>query len=260
VSDQLEVLRTDGDSAKPPILFLHGAWLGAWCWQAWMDFFNARGHTVIAPSYRAHGGSSGRERLRLTRLSEYVEDATSVLRSLEVPPIVIAHSMGGAVAQRLLETQAARGVVLVASVPSAGALGATLRLARHHPLVFLKVNLLLSLYPAVSTSALVREMFYNPSTPEAIVQDAFNRVQDESYTAFLGMLAFRSKQLPVSLPKLVIGGDRDGLFTPAEIRATAQFHNAALKLYSDSGHNLMLEENNLSVAQDIAAWLEEHGL
>ena len=74
------------------------------------------------------------------------------------------------------------------------------------------------------------------------------------------MLAFRAKPLPVSLPKLVIGGERDGLFTPAEIRVTAQFHNAALKLYADLGHNLMLEENNACVAQDIAHWLEGHGL
>ena len=251
---QLEVIRLEGNPAKPPILLLHGAWLGAWCWRDWMTLFNAHGYTVIAPSYRAHGHSSHAASLRWTRLSHYVEDAISVASQLESPPIIIAHSMGGAVAQGLLETVKAAALVLVASVPPAGALGAALRLAQRHPVAFARINLMLSLLPAVSTPALVREMFYSASTPEATVLETAALVQDESYSAFLGMLAFKSK--PLELPVLVVGGESDGIFSVAELLATAKFFGAPLNLYANTGHNLMLEPNRNEIVLEILAWLE----
>lgn len=101
---QLEVMRLKGDALKPPILLLHGAWLSAWSWRDWMTVFHALGYTVIAPSFRAHGNSSQSVPLRWTRLANYVQVAISVARQLHSPPIVIAHSMDGAVAQRMLET------------------------------------------------------------------------------------------------------------------------------------------------------------
>jgi pimeloyl-ACP methyl ester carboxylesterase len=193
--------------------------------------------------------------LRWTPLSAYVQDALEAFDSLPAPPVVVAHSMGGAVAQVLLTRRAARAAVLVASVPPSGVLSSTLRLARHHPLEFLKINLTLSLYPAVRTPALVREMFYNPSTPEAIVLEGFNRVQDESFTAFLGMIAFRSTLEANRVPMLVLGGESDGIFTPDEVRATAERYAATLRLYPNTGHNLMLEANHEAIATDILEWV-----
>jgi pimeloyl-ACP methyl ester carboxylesterase len=251
----LDLRRLEGDPALPPIFFLHGAWLSAWCWRHWMAFFHARGHTVLAPSYRAHGASPGRERLRFTPLSAYLEDALSAFDQLPEPPVVVAHSMGGAVAQHLLTRRKARAAVLVASVPPNGVIGSTLRLAAHHPLEFLKINLTLSLYPAVATPALVREMLYSPSTPEDIVLEGFEQVQDESFAAFLGMIGFRSRLENGRVPMLVLGGEADGMFSPAEVRATAERYAAPLKMYANTGHNLMLEANHEHIATDILEWL-----
>ncbi len=250
---QLEVMRLEGDAGKPPILLLHGAWLSAWCWRDWMTEFHAHGHTVIAPSYRAHGHSSQPAPLRWTRLSQYVEDAIGIASQLESPPIVIAHSMGGAVAQRMIETVEAAALVLVASVPPAGALGAAMRLAQRHPATFARINLTLSLLPAVNTPALVRELLCSASTPEVTVLETAGLVQDESYSAFLGMLAFKSR--PLELPVLVVGGADDGIFSAAELRATAKFFGAPLKIYANSGHNLMLEPNSREIALEILDWL-----
>ncbi len=220
-----------------------------------MTRFNAAGYTVIAPSYRAHGGSSGRERLRWTRLSEYLEDAVLVTSGLSKPPVVIGHSLGGAVAQRFLETQLARAAVLVASVPPNGALGSTLRLARRHPLEFLKIVSTFSLLPIVGSPKLVRAMFYSPTTSEAIILETFQNVQDESFTALLELQAFRSK-LPVGKhPMLILGGEQDGIISPDELRSTSSAYGATLKLYPDTGHNLMLEANHDAIATDILEWL-----
>ncbi|MCA9946237.1 MAG: alpha/beta fold hydrolase, partial [Anaerolineales bacterium] len=48
-----------------PLLFIHGAWHGAWCWEEhFLPYFAERGYAVYAPSLRGHGQSSGQERLR----------------------------------------------------------------------------------------------------------------------------------------------------------------------------------------------------
>ena len=91
-------------------------------------------------------------------------------------PVVVGHSMGGLVVQKYLERSTALGAVLLASVPAAGALGATLRFAARHPLVFAKVNLVRRLGPVVGTPALARQMLFSPDTPQSIVDGTVARL------------------------------------------------------------------------------------
>src|SRR5205085_744455 len=133
----------------PPILGVHGAWHAAWCWQEhFLGYFANQGIATYALSLRWHGGSAGGDRLRWTSLSEYVADVAHIARDLPRPPIVLGHSMGGFVVQHYLASgHPAAGAVLVAAVPpTVGAWPAALRAVRRHPLAFLKVNLMLSLY------------------------------------------------------------------------------------------------------------------
>src|SRR3954471_7624607 len=65
----------EGRASGAPILFLHGAFGGAWMWrEIFMPYFVRRGRAVAAFSLRAHGGSAGRAERRDTRLSDYLED------------------------------------------------------------------------------------------------------------------------------------------------------------------------------------------
>lgn len=149
---QLEAItRAPSDDVRPtPLLFVHGAWHGAWCWEEhFLDYFAERGYgvTALAFSLRGHGKSEGGNRLRWARISDYVADVKQVAEQLPAPPVLIAHSMGGHVVQKYLEQHPARAGVLLASVPPRGALAGTLRYARRHPLHLLKGNLKLSLYP-----------------------------------------------------------------------------------------------------------------
>ena len=48
------------ESDKAPLLFVHGAWHGAWCWdENFLDFFAEKGYRAVALSLRGHGNSSG---------------------------------------------------------------------------------------------------------------------------------------------------------------------------------------------------------
>jgi hypothetical protein len=52
------------------------------------------------------------------------------------------------------------------------------RLGARHPLVLLKVNLLMSLGPLFATSELVRELLFAPGTPQAVVDRCRARLPD----------------------------------------------------------------------------------
>src|SRR5512145_1756851 len=165
---KLEVISRQPASSShaTPLLFIHGAWHGAWCWDEYfLEYFAAHGYATYALSLRGHGGSPERDRLRWLSVADYVADVAQVASILPAPPVIVGHSMGGLVAQKYLETHPAPAAVLMASVPPAGTLDTALRIARRHPVLFAQVNLRLSLYPLVCTPELARESFFSPDIP-----------------------------------------------------------------------------------------------
>ena len=61
-----------------PLLFVHGAWHGAWCWDVhFLDYFAQHGFAAHAVSLRGHGNSEGRSKLRGTRIADYVQDVAA---------------------------------------------------------------------------------------------------------------------------------------------------------------------------------------
>ena len=256
----LEVIEKGGssDSRPVPLLFVHGAWHGAWCWdEHFLDFFADRGYACYAPSLRGHGASSGRERLRWTGIQEYVSDIAETAAQLPTLPVLVGHSMGGFVVQKYLEHHTAAGAILVASVPPTGVLRATLRIARRHPVQFVKANVTLSLAPLVATPELARDLFFSASTPDKQVNTYQQRLQDESYLAFLGMLALdlvKAKRVN-RVPMLVLGGAEDEIIVQRQIRRTAAVYGAEAEIFPDMGHDMMLEPGWQAVAEHMVGWL-----
>ena len=54
-----------GEPRPAPVLFIHGAYTGAWCWEPYfLPYFAAHGYGSTALSLRGHANSEGREGLR----------------------------------------------------------------------------------------------------------------------------------------------------------------------------------------------------
>ena len=261
----LELIQKGSSSASHPVplLFVHGAWHGAWCWdEHFLDFFAERGYCCYAPSLRGHGASTGRARLRRTGIQDYVRDVAQAAAELPTQPVLVGHSMGGFVVQKYLENHTAAGAVLVAAVPPSGVLRITLNIARRHPVQFAKANALLKLAPVVATPELVRELFFSAATPDDQVNAYHLRVQDESYRAFLDMLFLnlvKTKHVN-RVPMLVLGAERDTIVSQRETRRTALIYGAEAEIFSDMGHDMMLEPGWQAVAERIAGWLSGQGL
>ena len=247
-------------SAHPtPLLFIHGTLHTAACWDVhFLDYFAQHGYAAHAVNLRGHGNSEGREKLRWTRIADFVEDITNAVERLPSPPILIGHSMGGFIVQHYLEDHDAPAAVLLSSAAPAGLLPTAIRTARRQLWVFAKVNLTLSLRPLLAAPQLVGEAFFSNDLPEELLLEYWKQTQDDSFRAFLDMVALDlPKPEKVKTPVLVLGAERDNMIAPAEIEATARAYKTQAQIIPGVAHNSMLELQWERVAERILVWLNE---
>jgi pimeloyl-ACP methyl ester carboxylesterase len=260
----LEVIDKGSVSESHPasLLFVHGAWHAAWCWdEHFLSFFADKGYRALALSFRGHGNSPSDKPLRTCSVADYVEDVSSVAAGLPTPPVVIGHSMGGLIVQKYLESHDAPAGVLMTSMPPQGNLGSALRWIRHHPVHFTKMAVTGKALPYISTPQLARERFFSANTPDSLVADYAARLQEDS--SRIGVdCAVLSLPRPkrVKTPLLVLGADDDGAHTRKEILATARAYGTEAEFFPDMGHSMMLEPGWAAVAERIDSWLGSRGL
>jgi pimeloyl-ACP methyl ester carboxylesterase len=243
-----------------PLLFVHGAWHAAWCWQYFLDFFAEKGYRALALSLRGHGGSATSKRLRSCSLADYVDDVESVAATLPAKPVVIGHSLGGFVVQKYLETNDAPAGVLVASAPPRGSFGVTVRLMRRHPWLVTRSMITGDYLHGFNRPVVARELFYSAQTPEPDVVRYAALLGNESQRATLDALVLnRPKPARVTVPLLVLGAVYDGCFTQAEVDDTAHAYGTSAEFF-EMGHNMMVEPGWPAVAERIHDWLGGRGL
>jgi pimeloyl-ACP methyl ester carboxylesterase len=246
-----------------PLLFVHGGWHGAWCWdEHFLDFFAEHGFRAAAVSLRAHGKSATSQRLRTCSIADYVDDVKTAADQLGGEPVVVGHSMGGFVVQKFLQTRRAPAAVLVASAPPQGTVRASLRLIARHPWsAFIKPDTFGNTLDVVNTPKLARGHLFCAQTPEQVVVDCVARLQPESARA-MNQMMFGNLPEPerITSPLLVLGAVDDGLFKQDEVRATARVYGADVVFFPDMGHDMMLEPGWQAVAERIVQWLGHRGL
>ncbi|OBI16974.1 alpha/beta hydrolase [Mycobacterium sp. E2497] len=247
-----------------PLLFVHGGWHGAWCWEHFLDFFADAGYRAVAVSLRGHGASPTAKPLHKVSIADYIEDVRSVADGLGGAParhpVLIGHSLGGFVIQRYLEERRAPAAVLVGSVPPQGVLRLAVRVWRRRPSMTLEAWSDRTLLRFLATPALTREYLFCADTPEAVVESCMRRAGAESVRAAMtDPMVRRVRTRRVSTPILVLGAEYDGFVSVGDVRATARAYRTEPEFFS-MGHNMMLEPAWADVAERIHAWLETHDL
>ena len=245
-----------------PLLFVHGAWHAAWCWdQNFLTFFADQGYRALALSLRGHGGSPTAKPLRHCTVADFAEDVGVVAGSLPTAPVIIGHSMGGLIVQKYLESNVAPAGVLMTSMPPRGNLGSTLRWMRDHPWHFAKMTVTGKALPYISAPHLARERFFSAHTPDSDVADYAARLQEDRARVGLDCLVL---SLPrpklISTPLLILGAEDDGAHTRKEVLATARAYGTEAEFFPSMGHNMMLEPGWAAVARRIHTWLGTRGL
>jgi non-heme chloroperoxidase len=248
--------------AVAAVLFIHGAFVGGWCWAGWRKLFQARGLRSAAPDLRHHGSKdAGDERVGALSLRDYLADLEALIERMEAPPVVIGHSMGGLLAQQLAARGRVAGAILLApakpwGVPPTGPfeLGSAAYLARIRDYWRKPIR------PDFGTAA---EYALERLPPEARLK-AYEGFVPESGRALFEMLhwpmdwtmASHVEQWRVRCPMLVLAAERDRMMPPTTVRliAAKYAHVSAYREAPRAGHWLIGEPGWEKLAEECAAW------
>ena len=245
---------------KTPLLFVHGMWHGAWCWdEFFLPFFADAGYHVTALSLRGHAGSEGK--IQGSSIMDYVRDVEDVARTLPTPPVLIGHSMGGFIVQKFLERNTAPVGVLLAPAPPYGVWNGTWQVFKHSPLTLMKILTRFRLHPVVETPESTRWAFFSADMPQEQLLKYHTKMNDESFRMYLDLLGLnlvRTKR--VKTPLLVLGAKEDTVISNHDVEKTAQAYNTKAELFPSMAHDMMLEKGWKDVANRILDWLKEKGI
>lgn len=107
------------------VVFIHGLWISHTAWQPWIEHFAAQGHHAIAPAWPGELATAEATRLHAADQAGYGIDALTehfaeALEQFDTPPVVIGHSFGGLIAQKLLGQNKAAAAVAIDPAPIKG--------------------------------------------------------------------------------------------------------------------------------------------
>ncbi|NTU83339.1 MAG: alpha/beta hydrolase [Chloroflexales bacterium] len=224
-----------------PLLFIHGAWHGAWCWEQAMQDFARCGFEVHAISLRGHGESDLPRGFNLCGIDDYLRDIATAIDGIEPSPVIIAHSMGGFLMQHYAASHEVSGLVLLCAIPHTGAWRFLSAWLCRHPGAAIQVVLTLNTRYLVGTPRLARTGFFRPTAPDAQVAAAVARLCPESIRVAIESIVRLPAPRPTPTPTLVIAAERDAVFTEAEQQALAAAYHADLVLIPEAAHDLMLD-------------------
>ncbi|HMC57200.1 MAG TPA: alpha/beta fold hydrolase [Gemmatimonadaceae bacterium] len=251
----IAVQRPSSPTTKPPVLLIHGMFGGAWYWDGYQELLARRGFESHAINLRGHHGSRPVRDIGKVSLRDYVHDALDVARSLG-NPLVIGHSMGGLIAQKVAEAGACRAMVLLASAPPRWIPPVSWLLLRKQVKY---VKALLLFRPVLPDRGDADALMFN-RTPVNERDRFFSRLIPESgkaaFELSFGVLGVKASR--VSCPVLVVGGTADHFVVPRVARALAKKYDAPLRTYVNFAHHIMCEPGWDGPATDIAEWLDAH--
>ena len=263
--------------AGTPVVFVHGLWLHGDSWGPWVDLFREAGYAPTAPGWPGDGSTVAETRDQPDAVAghgidDIVEHYAEVIGTLAAKPIVIGHSFGGLVVQRLLDQDLAAAAVAIDPAPIKGVVylpPSALRVAS----VALKNPL--NRGRAVALNAQQFRYGFGNAISAAESAELFERwtIPSPGRPLFEAAAANLSLRSPARVdtrnaergPLLITAGGRDHTVPATVSRATFKLYGKSpaltdLKEFPDRGHSLALDSGWREVADAVLAWLKEHSL
>jgi non-heme chloroperoxidase len=263
--------------AGSPVVFIHGLWLHASSWGSWVELFTEAGYAPLAPGWP--GTSSTVEETRRhpgdvagKGIDDVVEHYAQIIRGLDAPPVVIGHSFGGLIVQRLLGQDLAAAGVAIDAAPIKGVI--------YLPVSALRVASIALRKPANRNEAvsLTPEQFrygFGNAVPAPESAELYERwtVPSPGKPLFEAALANFSPGSPAKVntgnktrgPLLLIAGGKDHTVPAVITTATRKLYHKSpavtdFRQYPDRGHSLALDHGWREIAQETLDWLKQRSL
>ena len=279
---------SSGDSRKKPtIVFVHGSYHAAWCYEEYFaPWFAQRGYATASVSLRAHGSSEATPGSKVAgTLASHAKDLEEILCKHEIcggdgsspRPVVVGHSFGGLVVQKALAAPSAStprivspalmsAAILLASVPPTGNSEMVKRFLKRDLFASLKITYAFITKAFGTNPKLCRECFFSTDTAEEDVERFTRKINHSSRLRMLDLKALNS-ELPVpkptgvnaKVPVLVVGGDSDFVVDRQGLEETAAWYDSEAGrpvVLPNTAHDVMLDTRWLVGAQTIEKWIE----
>src|ERR1700722_15785460 len=109
------------------VVLIHGSWSRGEQLAPARTAFEQRGYTAPPPALRYHEFPMQEGAMKVASLSlrDYTDDLVAFVNSLDSPPLLVGHSMGGLLAQLVAARTRPAGMVAVCPAPAAGIGAAT---------------------------------------------------------------------------------------------------------------------------------------
>ena len=265
------------EAGPTPVVFVHGLWLHAESWSPWVEAFNEAGYSASAPGWPGDAETLAEtrdapERVAGYGLDEIVAHHEREIAKLDRKPIVVGHSFGGLIVQRLLSDGAAAAAVAIDPAPVKGVLylpPSALRVAsvalrnpanRNRAVSLSKGQWRYGFGNALSQqeSDELWERCASPSPGKPLFEAALANVTPGSPAAVDRKSATRG-------PLLITAGGKDHTVPAAISRQTQRLygHSPAitdLRAFPDRGHSITIDSGWREVADTALGWLKAHGL
>ncbi len=260
-----------------PVVFVHGLWLHGDSWSAWVDRFREAGYAPVAPGWPGDASTIEETRKQPERVAGYgindiVEHYARIIGSLDAKPIVIGHSFGGLVVQRLLGEDRAAAAVAIDAAPIKGVV--------YLPLSALRVASVALRNPANKKRAVAL-------TPKQFRYGFGNALSEQESTELYERWAIPSPGKPLFEaasanlaphspakvntanatrgPLLLTAGGEDHTVPRSITKSTLKLYRKSpavtdYKEFPDRGHSLALDGGWQEVADTVLTWLREHSL
>lgn len=258
------LVSTRNHRQRQPIILIHGAGGAAWYWEEWVNYFTgAGGYPTTAPDLPGHGGLS-HVNIRRMGVSSYIHHVAKYIKHVIVPfhgghlPIIVGHSMGGLIAQKLSEMQLAHRTILIAPAPPHGI---RLTFGKDFVVPFAEYpNIARSFFtgkPYTPKRKFLESLFIEPQKSKKMIDRCAEMQLYESPVAIANLLrsSIKVNASKVTVPMLVIGFEKDPIITADVVNRIAdKYAHAERSIRADLGHLCPLEYGWKKVAKQCLDW------
>jgi pimeloyl-ACP methyl ester carboxylesterase len=244
-------MATEGSPQKPPLLFIHGSFVGHESFAPWLRFFGGAGWRCMAASRRGRAGI-GPERAKGLSIGDYVDDTLKVIDALGETPIVIGHSLGGLIAQKIAELGKARAAVLVCPAPAAMLTAQAAALPTYLPMM----PKILAGMPSIPAPKGCSTIALN-EVPAAQRPAIHKTLVHESGKVYREMIVgtFKIDFSKITCPVMVMGGRNDRIVSAKLVEWTAGRLGVPARIYERHAHWLMDEPGWEEIAAEALAFV-----
>lgn len=250
-------------ATRTPVLFFPGLWIHSESWTPWIHLFADAGYQPVSPGWPGEAPTVEQTRrdpraLADLGLGAVVDHYRQLIDRMDTRPLIVGHSFGGAVAEKLLGLNRAAAAIAIGAVQIQGVT----------PLPFSILRSGFSVLKNPTNSK--RALCLTPDQFRYSFGNAVNAQESDQLHHRWSIPGPGKPLLKVATrkeyrePLLLIAGGKDHTVPSSMSKATLRQYRhskvvAELKTFADRGHSLTKDHGWREIAEFSVTWFQEKG-